>query len=425
LELPGCGNLIVEVGEECDDGNDANDDACLPNCKLPATKGVFAGAAHTCAFTQLDIIKCWGGNASGQLGLGNTSNIGDDETPSSTPNIFLGDTIVSLRMGEAHSCAMTQQGGVQCWGSDSFGQLGRPNSLANFGDSAGESPADLANIAQLGFVSDLAVGGNHTCALGNGLFCWGRNGDGQLGIGNAADLDTPSVPVQFGAQFNVLHIAAGDNHTCAAGNDPNNAALFVQCWGENSDGQLGLGDQNDRTTPAPIPPAVLNNVARLSLGRAHSCALLDDGSVRCWGGNSFGQLGYGDQINRNSPPAEVVNLEGQILVFNPISDPIRLATGGFHTCALLDDGGVKCWGRGSEGQLGLSGASNQLTPTTTVILGRPATQITAGGNHTCAVLDDGRVICWGQANSGQLGYGSPNNVGDNEAPVSAGQVSIF
>ena len=165
-------------------------------------------------------------------------------------------------------------------------------------------------------------------------------------------------------------------------------------------------------------------VIQIAAGGDHTCALLDTGAVRCWGFGSDGRLGYGntDNIGENETPASVgdVDVGGTVL---------QIAAGGSHTCALLVGGAVRCWGVGSDGRLGYGNTDDigdDETPASAgdVVVGGTVTQIAAGTNHTCAVLVGGAVRCWGRGDVGALGYGNPNNIGDNETPASAGDVEL-
>ena len=177
--------------------------------------------------------------------------------------------------------------------------------------------------------------------------------------------------------------------------------------GENDYGQLGIGSNSNTNTPTSINSLGTGRTA-VSLATAFStvCALLDDGSVKCWGRDNFGQLGDGSgSASTNSPPSSSINLE--------TNRTAKAITGGeFHFCAILDDDSIKCWGRGVEGQLGSGGTGgtyNSYVPskaTGSLGTGRYAVAIDAGYDHTCALLDNGDVNCWGSDAQGQLGNGA-------------------
>ena len=202
----------------------------------------------------------------------------------------------------------------------------------------------------------------------------------------------------------------------------------MRCWGSGEYAQLGLGaidDIGDDETPSTQPPVDLGEVAiQLASGFFHTCALLETGAVRCWGAGAQGQLGYANNlsIGDDEAPASAgdVSLGGTA---------VQVATGFVHSCALLENGDVRCWGQSSDGQLGLGyfafiGDDELPTAVPPVSLGGPAQQIVAGGFHTCALMVDGTVRCWGRNAQGQLGLGNTNYVGDDELPSAVGPVDV-
>ena len=278
----------------------------------------------------------------------------------------------------------------------------------------------------------LTAGGTHTCAIVSGaVYCWGGNGSGQLGLNDTINRgDTPAAlgylqPVTpLGTGRTATAITAGNNHTCAL---LDNAT--VKCWGANGSGQLGLGDTTGRGDGigqmGNSLPAVSLGTGRtataVAAGGTHSCALLDNHQVKCWGANGLGQLGLGDTNARGDGANEMGdNLTAVNLGSGRTAT--ALTAGNNHTCALLDNATVKCWGANGSGQLGLGdtnargdGANEMGDNLTAVNLGsgRTATALTAGNNHTCALLDNATVKCWGANGSGQLGLGDTNARGDD------------
>ena len=222
---------------------------------------------------------------------------------------------------------------------------------------------------------------------------------------------------------NVIQTSAGAYHTCALLSTGN-----VKCWGNGGYGQLGYGNTNsigDNELPATTNAVDIGGtVTQITTGQYHTCALLSTGNVRCWGYNGYGQLGYGNtnSVGGYTTPASAgdVNVGGTVT---------QITAGANHTCALLSTGNVRCWGNGNSGQLGY-GNTNRIgdneSPASAgdVNVGGTVTAISAGQNHTCALLTSGNVRCWGNGNSGQLGYGNTNSIGDNETPASAGDVNV-
>ena len=303
------------------------------------------------------------------------------------------------------------------------------------------APAGQSSQATPAPVAQVTAGLYHSCAMiddgtvpappGRPVRCWGFSGDGQVGYGNTrviGDDEVPAAagPVDLGAGRSAKALAAGDYHSCAVLDNGT-----VRCWGYGNEGQLGLMNRanvGDNETPGSRGPVSLGpgrTATAITAGGNHTCALLDDGVVRCWGLGEFGQLGNGGtaSIGDGEDPgaANPVNLgAGQTAT--------AVTAGAFHTCAIRADGAVSCWGSGINGQLGYAGTGAILDPSQvgTVDLGpgRTAKAITAGFAHTCAILDNGSVRCWGLNGSGQLGYANTVRIGDNETPAAAGPVAL-
>jgi alpha-tubulin suppressor-like RCC1 family protein len=272
----------------------------------------------------------------------------------------------------------------------------------------------------------LSGGGTTYCAIttDDALRCWGQNFAGELGLGNKGngvgdapgELPKSDLPVGF-SPVQVVH---GNQHTCVR-----SAAGKVRCWGGNSFGQLGYGNTVDLgDNPGELPTADVNvggTAIDLSAGLEHNCVILNTGAVRCWGNNDLGQLGLGNKTVIGNGPGEMppasVNLGGLAT---------QLATGEAHTCALLDNGKVRCWGENNFGQLGLGNTKTigdgpgEMPPADTQ-LGALALAIYGGtnANHHCVLLAGSQLRCWGLNSAGQLGIGSEINIGDNELPSSA------
>jgi alpha-tubulin suppressor-like RCC1 family protein len=275
-------------------------------------------------------------------------------------------------------------------------------------------------------VVQLAAGGSHTCALleTGAVRCWGDGWRGQLGYGNRNNIGDDEAPAAAGdvdVGGPVVQLAAGGNRTCAL-----LEAGAVRCWGDGDYGWLGYGNEDDigdDETPAAAGDVdVGGSVAQLAVGWNRTCALLETGAVRCWGFGEYGQLGYG---NRNDVgDDEVPAAAGDVDVGGPV---VQLAAGASHTCALLETGAVRCWGRGLDGQLGYGNTNNIGDNESPVVagdvnVGGLVVQLAGGGEHTCALLETDVVRCWGRGLEGRLGYGNQESIGDNETPASAGDV---
>lgn len=332
---------------------------------------IVAGEGHSCALLSDGTIKCWGKNEFGQLGFGKT---GDRGIP-----VLVRDLrdAVQLTAGWGHTCALNRRNAVLCWGYGRNGELGN-NKNEN-------SALPVFVFMNSEGIRHIAAGDDHTCAaLENGeVLCWGFNETGQLGDGTTGNA---RVPVKVtGLPGKALALAAGWGHTCALMEEGG-----VYCWGDNTNGQLGNGS-GEAFIPSPKAVSGLaKGVAAITAKGGHTCALLDAGTVKCWGDNSYGQLGDGTAEDRKTPET-VARLEGVRSV----------AAGWNHTCAIIDGEEMKCWGWNYFGQLGDRSMTSQLKPVSVAELPGPASAMGLGWRHTCAVIDPGLVMCWGANEYGQ------------------------
>jgi alpha-tubulin suppressor-like RCC1 family protein len=333
---------------------------------LPATDPVLqlvTGNNHTCVLLESGLIYCWGDNQYGQLGYNRIDNLGDGEAVTSFGYVTLGDLATRVAAGGDHTCAILQSGALRCWGRNTFGQLGRGNT-ANIGDNETVFSAGNVDLGAGVTVSDLALGDSHTCALltTGAVRCWGLNNTGQLGYGNATNLGTTgSINNLTNVSLTgaVRKLVAGSNHTCAL-----TFAGTLRCWGSNQFGQLGQsignnGNWGDQANELPSTlPSDINTGAQVTdvaAGSNHTCAQSSDGKLKCWGLGSSGQLGYGDNNSQAAPPSAGVNLDGV--------SAYRIAAGVSHTCALRSNGSARCWGAGADGRLGRGSTTNSSTAT--------------------------------------------------------------
>lgn len=278
----------------------------------------------------------------------------------------------------------------------------------------------------------ITVGLGHTCVLfdSGDVGCWGYGPDGQLGVGTTDNRG--AVPGQMGASLPLVDLGPGRTaramtsgafHTCALLDNGQ-----VKCWGYGAAGQLGhgfvssLGDGPGEmgAALAPVDLGTGRTAISISAGNSHTCALLDTKQVKCWGRNSEGQLGLGDDLARGDQPGEMGDALGTVDL--GVGRTVRsISAGGFHTCAVLDTNQVTCWGMGTFGQLGLGDSNDRgdapgemgaFLPTIDLGAGRTVRSVSAGAFHTCAVLDTRQVKCWGDGGEGELGLGSPLALGD-------------
>ncbi|MCU0688056.1 MAG: hypothetical protein MUF34_38410, partial [Polyangiaceae bacterium] len=380
-------------------------------------KDVAIGAEQACALLENGHVRCWGLNDKAQLGIGRVSDdkdfVGDDETPCQGADVILGNVnAIGVASGFDHSCALLEGGKLRCWGNNEKGQLGYGIANPLVGDTPERTPEALGDVDVPGRVVQVALGDKRTCALAdevplpggataNGVvYCWGDNTEGQLGLGsrrgvlgNTSD-ETPrgigpiNLDVATGVQaWKAKQISGQWYHFCAAEAVLATEAGRLRCWGQNKlDGRTGhvselggdpsrdvVGDE-DAEVPAMIGPVDLGlglgvDVVEVGVGLNFSCARLSTGKVRCWGNNKRGELGLG------------------------------------HTHFFGDDEPIN--------------QTTPLVPELDVNLGAPARRLVVGRWHSCAQLTNGETRCWGQNDSGQLGLGHANDVGDNEAPVAA------
>jgi len=239
----------------------------------------------------------------------------------------------------------------------------------------------LGSLLPLGtaVAARLAAGSSHACAVADdgNTFCWGSNVYRQLGDGTQTDRDGPVRVKALSAKATA--IAAGWNHACII-----TPTAGVQCWGLNEFGQLGNGS-TEETDAAVDVVGLSSGVKAVVGGRRHGCALLQSGSMQCWGANDYGQLGTGDTIA--SPVPVTVSGLGNTVT--------GIAAGDFSTCAIVAGGAAKCWGRNDAGQLGTGTYTDNVVPTPVVGLDGGVAEISIDSLGACAVLESGAVTCWG------------------------------
>lgn len=363
---------------------------------VPSFISVVAGAKHTCGLTAQRSVYCWGSNYLGQVGDGS----GTDRTiptPVAVGEGLAAGTVVAISAGLTHTCALTFHGRAYCWGYNGGGRLG-DGTTAQFRPA----PVLVRSTPSLphGRVRAVAAGGRHTCAIAEGgsASCWGTNDHGQLGDGSTTSRGLPA-PVALGIP--VSAIGPGNLHTCAL---TTSRRLF--CFGYNQFGQLGDGTLLDAPTPREVGAGqglVPGTVAAVDAGAAHTCALTAGGAAYCWGRNTTGQLGDGAVLDQPLPVQVQAPLTGGDFTANAIS------AGAGHTCVVARVG-VHCWGDNTMGQLGTGGPPVSARPLR--VLSWPATGETpvsasAGEQHTCGYSQKGTILCWGAGTAGQSGSVRP------------------
>jgi len=416
------------------------------------------GSGHTCVFGDDthyfgNRMKCWGTGGMGQLGIGNTQDIGDDsdEMGENLPFVDTGNglNITKVTLGESHTCALFENGSVKCWGETTLLGIGY-NDVDGFGDGYQETGEVLPYLPLPSgrTVVEIEAGHQHTCAiLDNGeITCWGDNSKGQLGIGNTSFMGdsadeigdyspvtsiTPSL-----ASAAPVSLAMGWDHSCALFS---NGEVF--CWGDNSQGQLGIGSTSDigdgpgemGSSLAAVDFPTGRTAVEITAGDDFTCAILDNGDVACWGYNSHGQLGIGTSSNRGDTSGQM----GDSTIITDINDNTVLGidAGKNHVCALVSASRVKCWGANQAGQLGYGdtqnrgdglnemGANLALVNTGS----QSIVDVSAGDGMTCTMNSIRAIQCWGLNVMGQLGIESTNYIGDdgNDMPPSYTEIEIF
>ncbi|WP_203335464.1 RCC1 domain-containing protein [Nocardioides limicola] len=389
--------LLVISGLAAFGGPPASAEQAGSEVRRVATASIAAGDSHTCALLTDGTVRCWGYNYFGQLG--STTNTGTtNPNPTPQPAVNLGARAVAIAAGAHHSCALLATGTVRCWGYNWYGQLG--SATNNGTGNPTPSPQPAVNLGERAVA--VTAGTSHSCALlaTGAVRCWGYNDAGQLGSttnnGTENPNPTPQPAVNLGER--AVAITAGTEHTCALLTDGT-----VRCWGYNYLGQLGSATNTGTFNANPSPQPAVNLGARavaLTAAGAHSCALLATGTVRCWGSNRNGQLGSATNtgtFNANPSPQPGVNLGARA---------VALTAAGAHSCALLANGIVRCWGYNHYGQLGSTTGDANPTPQPAVTLtplGASAVAVAGGSSYTCATLTTGAVRCWGNNRYGQLG----------------------
>ena len=405
----------------------ANTDGQLGNGTVAATTvpltvagittavAITAGNTHTCALLHDTTVACWGLDGSGQLGDGTTGDPANQSRLSPVPVVGL-TGVTAVAAGGFHTCALVADGSVWCWGSDGTGQLGdndpgttklTPVAVQGIGPAAGNQAVAIS------------AGEFHTCALlaGGHVMCWGHNGAGQLGDGSMIDRPVPTL-VGLSPAHAATAVTTGDVHTCAM---LDNAT--TQCWGDNVYGELGHPTAVDSTTHHMVPSATpltvqydtdplpgpthvsladLSGFKAVSSGQYHTCALMADQSVACWGNNHRAQLG----ADPNPLTSTLEDAAYAVPVVGLAGPASAVGGGGFHSCALLSDGTLQCWGYDFYGQLGSFASQSPVPVTVTALSG--VTTLAAGTGFACALVSGahpGQPECWGDNSNGRLGAG--------------------
>jgi cysteine-rich repeat protein len=425
-----CGDGFVQQNvEECDDANMVPDDGC-DACNAITELTLTRGGGHTCLMLPDGTIRCWGENTHGQLGIGSTLHQGDGPGEMPPATIDVGGVPVWLASTSNTNYALLGDGSLRSWGSGTYGQTGQGNT-DRIGDQPGEMPPAATNVG--GPIAQIVPGAGHVCALlVNGqVRCWGYNVWGQCGVGhndNIGDAPNEMPPAAANVGGNVVQLAVGGYHNCVL-LDTNK----VRCFGFNWNGALGYGHADnvgDEMGEMPPPDVNLGAGVIIQIGAAgqSNCALFQTGELRCWGWNASGQLGIGSvstigDSGGEMPPANTNYGAGVIAELH----------GGYEFYQLLmADGSVRNWGKGAA--LGIGTTSNfgiapGEMPPNAVQLDDSVIAVSRGvgweSEHTCVMLQDMTVRCWGINSFGQLGYGNAIYIGDDPGEMPPAAVQAF
>jgi alpha-tubulin suppressor-like RCC1 family protein len=359
---------VVPVGERRSPPRAVTPQISAPNPTGSKVLQVAVGASHSCMLSENGKVACWGDNSTAQIG--DT----DSEIVLEPRWVEQLEEVESISAGAGFTCALNGEGQVRCWGIGSEGQLG---------NGAEPESSAVAEVVELSNAVEISAGWAHACArLEDGrVACWGNNEEGQLGDGTWESSSSPKPVPQL---KDVVSISCGVAHSCAA-TEPGK----VYCWGTDGFGS-GMSTFESET---PVEIEGVSQASRVTCGRNHTCALFGDGTVRCWGSNIMKQSGSKSREPLVEKPTAVKDADGA-------SD---LAAGLFHTCALSEDQ-VLCWGANMAGSLGRPTRSDSSWKAQPVEgLGAAVTKVSSGGVTSCAIDDSGSVLCWGNNETGQLG----------------------
>ena len=318
----------------------------------------------------------------------------EENSTAPTPPLLL--NIQSIDSGGGHTCVVTDAGGVKCWGANFSGEIGDGTTYNRL------APMNVFGLSS--GIQAVSTGSEFSCALtvGGDVKCWGKNNYGQLGDGTTIERHKPVSVI--GLSGKVIAITTGHLHACAL-----TETHHVQCWGNNVYGQMGDGTTVSKPAPANVE-GMTEDVIAMDAGEYHTCAVTSAGGVKCWGWNVYGQLGDQSTTQRLTPTD----------VFGLTSGVSDISAGGYHTCALTNAGGVKCWGLNHDGELGNGQNTNSSIPVNVSGMAGGIVSVETGQEHTCALFASGKAKCWGKNQDGQLGDGTQI---DRNRPVAVAGLS--
>lgn len=344
---------------------------------------ISAGATHSVALLSGDVVCSWGRGEDGQLGHGDA----EDRMLPTQLSALDGHEITSVTCGADHTTAFSESRmQVYSWGWGDFGRLGHGNSSDLF------TPQPVKALQGLR-IKQIACGDSHCLAvtMEGEAQSWGRNQNGQLGLGNTEDSLLPQKISAFQG-VSVKMVAAGAEHSAAITED---GELYGWGWGRY--GNLGLGDRNDRLVPQKVSSTDGENMVLVACGWRHTISVCSNGGVYTYGWSKYGQLGHGD-FEDHLIPHKLEALRDKFIS--------QISGGWRHTMALTSDGNLYGWGWNKFGQVGVGDNVDHCSPAQVRFPDdQKVIQVSCGWRHTLAVTESHNVFSWGRGTNGQLGDG--------------------
>jgi len=356
---------------------------------------IATGNEFSCALTKDGFVRCWGRSDRSQLG---SQVVAMSQKPN---NVFSLTGATSIATGSGHACAILKDKTLKCWGDNTYGQVGDGRKLTQ-GKEERWFPTYVHNNFN---IVQVALGESHSCALDEfgQIKCWGRNNLGQVGTGDSDSVRV--IPENVVLNEKAKGVALGSNHTCTL-----TESAKIYCWGDNTKGQLGLGDSRSRSRPTLVSSIV--NPVSLTAGYDKTCAILQDGSAKCWGDGEFGQLGDGDIVNKFLPVFVSTSSTDKSGATVPLKGIKAISLGYAHSCLIDDKSNLWCWGKAGNDRLGVGDTSSESSYTSksyvfyssgsSAIMGS-AEKVSTAFNHSCLLRVDSTIYCWGKNDYQQLG----------------------
>ncbi len=304
-------------------------------------------------------------------------------------------TNMSVAGGSYNSCALLENMSIICWGANWFGQLADGTTNNSNSPIHAIIPANETPI-------EIAAGTSTACALmeSGDVYCWGSGAYGKMGNGEPYNgwsewVNTEMQLVSLPVGLSALSVSIAHDHVCSIVDNGD-----IYCWGRGEDGQLGQGSISNRNLPVRVDMPTQSPAISISAGDFSTCAITRDGMAYCWGKNDDGQLGNGSTSIRETTPVEVLFPSGRT--------PVSISIGETHACALMDNGKVMCWGSNDDGRLGRGPLGGDQTSPIYVSMGsgETANLLAVGYRSACMILDSGETKCWGNNEKAQIGTGS-------------------